>query len=80
MDMIEKKWDRFLLTDKVTGELTARGIKIIKNKPMERYGTLTNCRVSYSIYDQTGRLLLQVLLFLLMANLVHIAECNTKSK
>ncbi|WP_461631203.1 SDR family oxidoreductase [Labilibaculum euxinus] len=31
--------NRFLLTDEATGEPTARGVKIINNTPMERYGT-----------------------------------------
>ncbi|WP_320017930.1 SDR family oxidoreductase [Labilibaculum manganireducens] len=31
--------NRFLLTDESTGEPTARGVKIINNTPMERYGT-----------------------------------------
>ncbi|WP_372753048.1 SDR family oxidoreductase [Labilibaculum sp.] len=31
--------NRFLLTDEATGAPTARGEKIIKNTPMERYGT-----------------------------------------
>jgi len=31
--------NRFLLTDETTGEPTSRGVKIINNTPMERYGT-----------------------------------------
>jgi NAD(P)-dependent dehydrogenase (short-subunit alcohol dehydrogenase family) len=47
--------NRFLLTDEKTGELTARGHKIINNTPMERFGEPEelNGTLLYLISDQS---------------------------